>query len=230
MKRTGLVGLLAAAAMVGAVATAQAQMGYGPGYGYGMGPGMMGGYGMGPGMMFGGGPFNRPVWPGWGGGVLTYPKVSAYLHKSETLGVANPKANTVTFSGKTIEIDMVAVQPGHDDQTFEVHGLTNPTLVVPQGAVIHMNLVNMDYGDTMEHGVIITPAAPPYPWMAMMATGPGLAGVMPLLPWRSTKNLQTAHYAALGAKFVARQAGTYWYVCPTPKHAMKGMYGKFVVE
>ena len=24
--------------------------------------------------------------------------------------------------------------------------------------------------------------------------------------------------------------GTYWHVCPTPGHAKKGMYGKFVVE
>ena len=53
---------------------------------------------------------------------------------------------------------------------------------------------------------------------------------MPLLPWRSTKDLATAHYAVLGAKFIARQRGRYWYVCPTPKHAMQGMYGRFVVE
>ena len=53
---------------------------------------------------------------------------------------------------------------------------------------------------------------------------------MPLLPWRSTKDLATAHYAVLRAKFIARQRGRYWYVCSTPKHAMKGMYGRCVVE
>ena len=238
MKTGKLLGFLSAVALAGMVASAHGQSGYGPGYGpgygnryvYGMSPGMMGGYGMWPGMMFGGGPFNRPVWPGWGGGIMNYTNVQAYLRKSDTLGTVNSRANTVTYSGTSIVIDMVAVQPGHDDQTFEVHGLTNPTLVVPDGAVIHLNLVNMDYGDTMEHDVIITPLAPPYPWMAMMATGPGLAGIRPFLPWRSTKDLRTAEYAVLGTTFVARQAGVYWYLCLTPRHALKGMYGKFIVQ
>ncbi len=127
-------------------------------------------------------------------------------------------------------IDLVAVQPGHEDQTFEVHGLVNPTLVVPLGAVVHFRLVNMDYGEDMEHGGIVTHVPPPYPYMSMMATGPGLARVMPLLPWRSVEAVQQAHYAALEATFVAREAGTYWYVCPTPQHAEQGMYGKFVVR
>ncbi|MEJ2480357.1 MAG: sulfocyanin-like copper-binding protein [Acidihalobacter sp.] len=49
---------------------------------------------------------------------------------------------------------------------------------------------------------------------------------MPLLPWRNADDLTQADYAAQGTTFV----GTYWYVCPTPGHAKKGMYGKFVVE
>lgn len=60
-------------------------------------------------------------------------------------------------------IDLVAVQPGHEDQTFEVHGLVNPTLVVPLGAVVHFRLVNMDYGEDMEHGGIVTHVPPPTP-------------------------------------------------------------------
>jgi rusticyanin len=199
------------------------QSGYGP-----MGPGMMGGYGIGPGMMYGA--FNRPVYPGWGGGVMNYGQATGYIRQSNAIGQADPKNNTVTYSGRDIVINMVAVQPGHDDQTFEVHGLTNPTLVVPAGAVVHMNLVNMDYGNNMEHGVIITPVPPPYSFMSMMETGPGLAAVMPLLPWRSSETEADAQYASLGATFVARQPGTYWYVCPTPEHAEEGMYGKFIVR
>jgi rusticyanin len=197
---------------------------------WGWGPGgMMGGQGYGPGMM-GGGTFDRPVYAGWGGDVLDYAAVQAYLRQGDDTGSADPKTDTVTFTGQDVTIDLVAVQPGHDDQTFEVHGLTNPTLVVPLGAQVHFNLVNMDYGDTMEHGVILTPTPPPYPYMAMMATGPGLAAIMPLLPWRSDKTLAAARYASLGISFVAREAGTYWYVCPTPDHAEEGMYGKFIVR
>lgn len=191
------------------------------------GPGMMGG-GMGPGMM--GGYANRPVGPDWQGGVLNYAQTQAYLRDSGRLGHADPKSDTVTYSGSEVTIDMTAVQPGHDDQTFEVAGLTNPTLVIPQGATVHLNLVNMDYGDNMEHAIILTPAPPPYPYMSMMYTGPGLAQVAPFLPWRSEKDALHARYAALSATFVARDAGTYWYVCPTPGHASKGMYGKFVVR
>ncbi|OBS09714.1 cupredoxin domain-containing protein [Acidihalobacter prosperus] len=54
------------------------------------------------------------------------------------------------------------MQPGHPDTAFEVRGITNPTLVVPAGATAHLNLVNMDCGNNMEHGVIITRVPPPY--------------------------------------------------------------------
>jgi rusticyanin len=189
---------------------------------------MMGGQGMGPGMMFG--YANRPAYPGWGGGLLDYRRAAAYIQEGDQIGTVNKEGNTITYSGKDITINMVAVQPEHEDQTFEVHGLTNPTLVVPLGAIVHLNLVNMDYGNNMEHGIVITPAPPPYPFMSMMATGPGLARVMPLLPWRSNKAVSDAHYAMLGATFMAQERGTYWYLCPTPQHAEKGMFGKFVVQ
>lgn len=220
---------LCIALSVPSVATAQGMYGgYGSGMG-GYGPGMTGD-GYGPGMMMGGGVNNRPVNPGWGGKVWSYAEVSRYLKVSGQLGTVGPKGQTIRFSGADVTIDMVAVQPGHDDGTFEVHGITNPTLSVPPGAVVHMNLVNMDYGDNMEHGVIITPAGPPYAYMAMMQTGWGLAGVMPLLPWRSRKNPGTARYAELGNTFVARTPGAYWYVCLTPGHAQRGMYGRFIVR
>lgn len=196
--------------------------------GWSMGPGMMGGYGMGPGMM--GGFADHPVDSTWVGRVFTHAQVVKYLHDSANQGRVDTKANAAIYSGTEITINMVTVQPGHDDQTFEVAGLTNPTLVVPRGATVHLNLVNMDYGDNMEHGLIITPAPPPYPYMSMMYTGPGLVQVEPLLPWRSKKAIGQAQYAALSTTFITRDAGTYWYVCPTPQHAEEGMYGKFVVR
>jgi len=64
----------------------------------------------------------------------------------------------------------------------------------------------------------------------MMATGPGLAQVMPLLPWRNKKAVKQATYAELSTTFVAQERGTYWYVCPTPQHAQERMFGKFVVR
>lgn len=230
MKTKGMKKLGAGLALGLAVAmpvSALAQGMYGGGAGYG--GGMMGG-GAGYGMMGGGAQNDRPVSEGWGGQVWDYAKVQQYLKASSEYGQADQASQTVRFAGRQVIIDMTAVQPGHDDGTFEVHDIANPTLVVPQGAVVHLNLVNMDYGKDMEHGVIITPAGPPYAYMSMMQTGPGLAGVMPLLPWRNADNVTQADYAALGTTFVAQRPGTYWYVCPTPGHAKKGMYGKFIVE
>lgn len=188
----------------------------------------MGVYGMGPGMMTGGFA-NRPVGPDWGGPVLAPAQVQDYLRDRAGQGRVDAKADTVTYGGTEVTIDMVAVQPGHHDQTYEVAGLTDPTLIVPRGATVHLTLVNMDYGDNMEHGLILTPAPPPYPSMSMMYTGPGIVR-MAALPWRSEQDVAQARYAMLSTTFVARDPGTYWYVCPTPQHAEQGMYGRFVVR
>ncbi len=190
-----------------------------------MGPGMMGGGGM-----MGAGAQNRPVTPGWGGRILNHTAALAYIAYGNAHGAADTKANSVTFTGHHIIINLVAVQPGFDDQTFELHGLVNPTIIVPQGAIIQLNLLNMDYGDKMDHTVEIVTVPPPYPYMTMMYLGPPMVPPMPELPWRSEKNAQAAHYAALGQSFTASTPGTYWYVCPTPEHAEKGMFGQFVVR
>ena len=75
----------------------------------------MTGDGYGPGMMMGGVVNNRPVNPGWGGKVWSYAEVSRYLKVSGQLGTVGPKGQTIRFSGADVTIDMVAVQPGHDD-------------------------------------------------------------------------------------------------------------------
>ena len=210
-----IAGLLAASA----VALAQP-------WGAGWGGGMMGGMG---GMM-GGGMGNWPVTPGWGGQVLDYRQAQAFIRFGNEHGKADARTNTVTFERKNVTIDLVAVQPGFDDQTFELHGLTNPTIVVPRDADVRFNLLNMDYGNNMQHTVTIVPTPPPYPYMAMMYLGPPVVPPLPELPWRSADNVKQAQFAALGNRFIANIAGTYWYVCPTPQHASKGMYGRFVVR
>ncbi|TAL54524.1 hypothetical protein [Pandoraea sp.] len=124
--------------------SAQAQMA-GGGYGaYGAYGGMMGGGTMGGGLM-GFAQSDRPVEPGLGGALLDYAQVRDFLAGSAQGARVDARTNTVTYSGHEVRIAMVAVQPGHPDQTFEVAGLTNPTLVVPRGATARIDLVNMDY-------------------------------------------------------------------------------------
>lgn len=191
---------------------------------WGMGPGMMGG-----GMM-GGRMNNQPVSGDWGGKVLSYSQADAYIQYGNTHGIADRKTNTVSFDGTAVTIDLVAVQESFPAQTFELHGLINPTLDVPRGATVKFNLLNMDYGHNMEHTVLVSATPPPYPYMAMMSTGPSIVPAMRELPWRSDTKIQSAEYTASGTSFAANEPGTYWYICPTPEHAEKGMYGKLIIR
>ena len=218
-RRLSAMWLSAAAVILLCAGTAIAQTFPGWGPGIGMGPGMMG-WAMG----------NYPVSAGWGGKILSYPETQSYIQYGNTHGTVDAKANSVTFEGDNVVINLVAVQPGYKDQTFELHGLTNPTIIVPHGANVQFNLLNMDYGDNMEHTAVITTTPPPYPYMSMMYLGPPQVQPMPELPWRSDDDVKTAQYAALGESFIASVPGKYWYVCPAPQHAQEGMYGKFIVR
>ncbi|GAN79551.1 hypothetical protein SAMN02746095_02714 [Acidocella aminolytica 101 = DSM 11237] len=103
-----------------------------------MGPGMMGG------RMMGGVMGNYPITPGWGGKVLDYAAAQSYIRYGETHGKADSKANSVTFTGSDAVINLVAVQPEFEDQTFELYGLTTLAIIVPLRAKVPFNLLNMD--------------------------------------------------------------------------------------
>ena len=137
--------------------------------------------------------------------------------------------HAVMFRGKSVVITMVANAPGHPDMSFEAGGLTDPTVYVPLGAHVALRVINMDYGPDMDHGLVITAAKPPYP--ARLARRlPGVLADIPPLPPRSNVHLRTSRYAEATVRFVARRAGTYYYVCPVPGHALAfRMYGRFVV-
>ncbi|MHB8253809.1 MAG: cupredoxin domain-containing protein [Acidiferrobacter sp.] len=136
----------------------------------------------------------------------------------------------VTFHGKTVAITLIANAPHHPDMSFEAGGLTNPTISVAQGARVTLTFLNMDYGPYMDHGVVITATKPPYP--ARM--GHRLTGVLAhiwQLPPRSQARLAQARYTETSVQFVPRHSGTYFYVCPTPGHALAyRMYGRFLVR
>lgn len=196
--------------------------GYGGSGGYGPGPGMMGGYGSGG--------YGYGMMGGYGatrGQALTYDAANAMITASAKGATIDATANTVSYTGSDITLDVIAVQPDKPDTTFEIAGLVDPTVHVPRGATITLNLVNMDYGNDMAHGIIITRLPPPYPYMGTMMAATG--GIPPLYP-RSSQDLQTASYAAGTAHFRATTPGTYYYLCQVPGHAQKGMYGQIIVE
>ncbi len=212
MKKLTLTCVLAVSLAVTGFAYAR-----GGGYGYG-------GYGMGG--MMGGGMMGGYGWQG--GRQITFPDANQQLLRTTQSAQVDKARNRVVFSGDRIEITMAAVQPDFPDTTFEVAGLVNPTIIVPSGSLITLNFVNMDYGNRMTHGVVITPVPPLYPVLSMMGMPDTLVGI-PILPPRQLKDAQKSLYAEGTVTFEAPPQGTYYYLCQYYDHAYKGMYGRFIV-
>lgn len=204
---------LTAALALGVVLAQRGMTGGAPGgtagNGYGMGGGRMGG-------------------SAYQGQPMTWNAARQAIHNSAPGATIDTADNSLTFTGTRIHLDVIAVQPDKPDTTFEIGGLVDPTLHIPRGATVTLTLINMDYGQDMPHGLVLTRQAPPYPYMGtgMMGGGNGI----PPLAARSTDDLQTATYASGTLQFQATTPGTYYYVCQVPGHAQEGMYGKIIVD
>jgi hypothetical protein len=77
------------------------------------------------------------------------PRVSAA--EAATLGDQVPggatidrTANRITFTVGTVNLAVVASPAGGPDETFRIAGLVNPTIIVPPGARMTVQLVNAD--------------------------------------------------------------------------------------
>ncbi len=135
----------------------------------------------------------------------------------------------LTFEGKAVRINMIAVQPGFPDQTFELHKLVDPAIAIQSGAKVTISLLNMDYGPGMLHGLVIGKARPPYHMVVVLPVKHQLVQ-MPLILPRLKKSVTKSHYFLERARFTApKRPGTYYYFCQMPMHAKSGMYGKFII-
>ena len=180
---------------------------------------------MGPGMMGGGNGMGQAM-----GSVLAG-RVGQPISQAEAtaLGAATPAGATVDRTGKRITFQTTDVRLGvlaspadGPDLTFRIAGLVNPTIVVPAGATVTVQLVNAD--PDMSHNWALTAAQAPFSFMTMM-TGPAFAGA-------SSAPLGDPTSAGLPSEtfsFTASTAGTYTYLCQVPGHAAQGMYGTFQV-
>ena len=134
-------------------------------------------------------------------------------------------ANRITFSAGTANLAVVASPAGGPDETFRVAGLVNPTIVVPRGARVTMQLVNAD-NDTA-HGLVITGSGEAAgSWMPMMSAAPAFSGAA--LWFLGNPTSAGMHTGTI--TFTAGAMGTYQYLCPVPGHAQKGMVGAFIVR
>ncbi len=136
--------------------------------------------------------------------------------------IVNRKTNTVTFLGTSVSFAAVASGPGVGMYAYEIAGLSNPTIVVPAGSKVAVEVVNAD-GD-MAHGFVVAEPRDSTTWMPMMTTREVFAGAAVWVLGES--NSGGAHIS--WARFAASGPGTYWYLCPVPGHAHAGMLGRFV--
>jgi uncharacterized cupredoxin-like copper-binding protein len=100
--------------------------------------------------------------------------------------------------------------------------MVNPTIVVPLGADVTIDVVNAD-ADTA-HGLVVAHPGSASSWMPMMTTSAAFSGSAVWALGTSTR--AGMHEGTL--TFTASAAGTYQYLCPVPGHAQKGMAGSLV--
>jgi hypothetical protein len=133
-------------------------------------------------------------------------------------------ANRITFSGSSVEFAVAASTAGSPDDTFRIAGLINPTVVVPQGAHLSIQLVKAD-PDTA-HGLVVTRSRAEESWMPMMSNPQAFGGAA--LWFLGNRTAAGIHIGTLS--FTAWGSGSYRYVCPIPGHGQKGMAGTLVVS
>ena len=151
------------------------------------------------------------------------------LAQTRTLGDQVPAlasvdraSNTITFTASSVSFSVVAVPPGGPDMTFRVAGLTDPAIVVPQGAQVTVQFINGDNDEA--HAWMIANEQPPFSFYQ---------GKTPAIPGAFSGLIGDPTSAGQGAStftFQAGPAGTYQYICPMPGHAQMGMHGAFIVR
>ncbi len=161
------------------------------------------------------------------GVVWTPAQVKALVQNSEQGVTINRATNTITYhQSHDLLVPLAAPASLHlKGMQWEIDGLINPKVVVPQGAQVKVALVNEDQG--YMHGFEVTTANPPFAEMAMAQGSVAFSGgfVMPILPETSQ-----GQYHHRSTQFTASRIGSYYYICPVPGHAAQGMAGQFVVN
>ncbi|MHB1599666.1 MAG: sulfocyanin-like copper-binding protein [Acidimicrobiales bacterium] len=132
-------------------------------------------------------------------------------------------SNRVTFTSRSVRL-VVLASPSMPAENFHIAGMVNPTVVVPVGAHVRIELVNAD--SDMAHGFVIAADGPASSWMPMMAAAPAFPGAA---LWFLGEATSAGMHEGILA-FTATTPGTYQYLCPVPGHAQEGMVGSFDIS
>jgi rusticyanin len=132
------------------------------------------------------------------------------------------RTDTITFHSAAASFTVVAIAPGTPDMTFTVAGLTNPTIIVPEGTRVTVRFINNDTDEA--HGWLVTDNRPPFGFGQPVT--PAITGAYAGVIGDPT----AAGDGAAAISFTASGTGSYEYVCPMPGHAQMGMHGSFIVR
>jgi rusticyanin len=136
----------------------------------------------------------------------------------------NKATRSITFTTGSVHLAAVASSAGGPDETFRIAGMVNPTITVPAGAQVIIQIINAD-PDTA-HGLVISTGPARSSWMPMMTSRPAFTGSA--LWFLGNPTAAGMHTGTL--TFTATTPGTYHYLCPVPGHAQKGMTGLFAIS
>lgn len=188
-----------------------------------------------PGAMMGGGMSGRGMMGdsdpgavmGWLFADAPGPRVSA--GRSVQLGSQVPAgatidtaADRVVFHSGDVSL-VVAAVPSVSDGEYQVAGLVDPTLVVPVGARVSIELINAD--TDAAHGMVVTAEGAATSSMPMAADAPAFPGAAVWFLGDPT----AAGLHAGTITFTASTPGTYQYLSPLPGQARNGMAGTLIV-
>ena len=152
------------------------------------------------------------------------PEAAARLGQQVPVGATVDRTRSrITFHRSTVVLAAVASGPGNPMYSFEIAGMVDPTVVVPTGAHVSIEVVNRD-GD-MAHGLVVTADGADSSWMPMMTAAPAFEGAAVWVLGDPT----SAGLHAATLRFTAGPPGSYEYLCPVPGHAAQGMVGTFTV-
>lgn len=156
------------------------------------------------------------------------PRVTAA--EAQRLGTAVPagaavdaRTNRVTFSRQDVNFAVVAGSASSAHE-FTIAGLVNPTVVVPHGATVVIQVINADPDSA--HGLVVTRAVTPPSAMPMMTSESAFAGSA--LWFLGEETSAGMHEGTI--TFTADESGTYAYLDLVPLHAQAGMSGSIVVS
>ena len=158
--------------------------------------------------------------------VISPAAARALARKTAATALVNHRARIVTYTSARVELVALGSPPGNPDETWNIAGMVNPTVLIHTGAQVTMHFFNADADKDTWHGWLLTTVRPAYPRQLTQRVPLAFPGAV-ARPVRG----ETAHrWFGRTVHFIAARAGTYYYLCQVLGHARMGMYGELVVR